>query len=111
MAEQGIRGFCSVPLLLREEVTGILSVGTRSRHDFTAEELEVLGAWLTRRRLRWRKASLLAAQTEEAEVTRALLQASANTSSNMLDLPAMLEGLATSVQVRAGLRLLRDLAG
>ncbi len=96
--EQGIRGFCSVPLLLREEVTGLLTVGTRSRHDFSTEELEVLGALADQAAVAAEKANLLAAQTEEAEVTRALLQASANTSSNMLDLSAMLEGLVTSIR-------------
>ena len=96
--EQGIRGFCSVPLLLRDEVTGVLSVGTRSDRDFTAEELEVLCAFADQAALAVEKASLLAAQTEEAEVTRSLLEAIANTSSSMLDLPALLAGLATSVQ-------------
>ena len=96
--EQGIRGFCSVPLLLRDEVTGVLSVGTRSDRDFTAEELEVLCAFADQAALAVEKARLLAAQTEEAEVTRALLEASANTGNSMLDLPALLAGLATSVQ-------------
>jgi PAS domain S-box-containing protein len=94
---QGIRGFCSVPLLLRDEVTGVLSVGTRSGRDFSVEEMEALCAFADQAAVAVGRAHLLAARTEEAEVTRALLEAIANTSSSMLDLPALLAGLANSV--------------
>jgi PAS domain S-box-containing protein len=96
--EQGIRGFCSVPLLLRDEATGVLSVGTHAERDFTAEELEVLCAFADQAALAVERASLLAAQTEEAEVTRALLEATANTSGSLLDLPVLLAGLAASIK-------------
>jgi PAS domain S-box-containing protein len=96
--EEGIQGLCCVPLLLRDEVIGILSVGSHSVRDFTAEELEVLCAFADQAAIAVEKARLLAARIEETEVTRALLEATANTSHSMLDLPTLLVGLAASIR-------------
>jgi len=96
-APQGIRTVVGVPLLHRERVLGVLSLGFETRHTFTEGELETLRLLGSRAAAALENARLFQNAVREREVARTLLDTTSALSTT-LRLDKLLERVLDELQ-------------